>query len=344
MKFLTAIFIFCVVLFLYLHVYYHLKVSNDLEIYTIEQPSKDKLEEICDLRQPVVFDFHSGRISGACSISALEKEYGSFDLNIRNVADQSDEDGLYVPLLLKEGLNLFRTDTTKRFITENNSDFLEETGVIKTLRHDDLFLRPPMVSRCTYDVWSGSVGSRTPLRYSLCYRNFICLTSGAARVKLIPPQASRYLYTIKDYDNFEYRSPVNPWDVQPQFRVDLGKIKSLDLELKVGTMVYIPAYWWYSIAYDDVSCILSFQYRTYMNTLTILPEIVLHFLQKQNVKIEAVEKVPPPQGPAESAPAVRVPPEPDNSVQVQPMAVARNNVVEPANASSSSAAVVGAGA
>ena len=137
---------------------------------------------------------------------------------------------------------------------------------------------------------------------------------------------------------------MNPWDVQPQFRVDLGKIKSLDLELKVGTMVYIPAYWWYSIAYDDVSCILSFQYRTYMNTLTILPEIVLHFLQKQNVKIEAVEKVPPPQGPAEPAPAVRVPQEPDNSVQVQPTAVARNNVVEPANASSSSAAVVGAGA
>ena len=41
-----AIFIFCVVLFLYLHIYYHLKTSNDLEVYTIEKPSKNKLEEI----------------------------------------------------------------------------------------------------------------------------------------------------------------------------------------------------------------------------------------------------------------------------------------------------------
>ena len=33
---------------------------NDLEVYEIEQPSKDKLEEICDLRQPVIFDYLIG--------------------------------------------------------------------------------------------------------------------------------------------------------------------------------------------------------------------------------------------------------------------------------------------
>ena len=55
MKGLIALLIFCLVLFIYLHVYFHLKTSNDLEVYEIEQPSKDKLEEICDLRQPVIF-------------------------------------------------------------------------------------------------------------------------------------------------------------------------------------------------------------------------------------------------------------------------------------------------
>jgi hypothetical protein len=57
MKILFAFFIFCIVLFIYLHVQFHLKTSEDLEMYEVEQPSKDKLEEICDLRQPVLFDF-----------------------------------------------------------------------------------------------------------------------------------------------------------------------------------------------------------------------------------------------------------------------------------------------
>ena len=56
MKTLLSVLIFCIVLFIYLHINFHLKVSNDLEVYEIEQPSKEKLEEICDIRQPVIFD------------------------------------------------------------------------------------------------------------------------------------------------------------------------------------------------------------------------------------------------------------------------------------------------
>jgi hypothetical protein len=51
--------IFCSILFLYIHIYFHLKTSDDLEVYEIDKPSKDKLEEICDLRQPVVFNFQN---------------------------------------------------------------------------------------------------------------------------------------------------------------------------------------------------------------------------------------------------------------------------------------------
>ena len=57
MKYVISILIFCVVLFFYLHINHHLYKSNDLEVFTIENPSKDKLEEICHLRQPVLFDF-----------------------------------------------------------------------------------------------------------------------------------------------------------------------------------------------------------------------------------------------------------------------------------------------
>ena len=62
LKYFIAIFIFCLVLFLYLHIQYHLKTSNDLEVYTIEKPSKETLEEICNIRQPVVFEFKNNRL------------------------------------------------------------------------------------------------------------------------------------------------------------------------------------------------------------------------------------------------------------------------------------------
>ena len=57
MKTLLSVLIFCIVLFIYLHITFHLKISDDLEVYTIENVSKDRLEEICNLKQPVLFDY-----------------------------------------------------------------------------------------------------------------------------------------------------------------------------------------------------------------------------------------------------------------------------------------------
>ena len=53
---IISLFVFCVILFFYLHIQFHLKTSDDLEIYEVEQASKEKIEEICDLRQPVLID------------------------------------------------------------------------------------------------------------------------------------------------------------------------------------------------------------------------------------------------------------------------------------------------
>ena len=46
MKIIFGFIIFCLVLFIYLHIQFHLKTSNDLEMYEVEQASKEKLEEI----------------------------------------------------------------------------------------------------------------------------------------------------------------------------------------------------------------------------------------------------------------------------------------------------------
>ena len=291
MNYFIAIFIFCLVLFLYLHVYYHLKTSNDLEVYTIERPSKDKLEEICDLRQPVVFEFTNEKLLESCNLASLDDNYGAFDIKLRDIHQKDENSEIYLPFLLKEALKVFQGDDKAKYITENNTEFLEETTAIKNFRYNDSFLRPPMVSKCVYDIWSGSIGAQTPLRYNLEYRTFIYITSGKAKLKLIPPHSSKYLNTENDYDNFEFRSQVNPWDVQPEYKPDFNKVKVLDLEVIPGYIIFIPAYWWYSIQYEELSSICVFKYRTYMSTLSVLPQILMSYLQKQNIKREIAKKL-----------------------------------------------------
>ena len=290
-KYFIGLFIFCLVLFLYLHINYHLKTSNDLEVYTIERPSKDKLEEICDIRQPVIFEFNNERLLESCTLRNLDDNYGAFDVNLRDVTNNDYNSELYLPFLLKEVINIFREDKNEKFISENNSDFLKETGAIKNFSYNDSFLRPPLVSKCIYDFMSGSIGSKTPLRYNLNYRNYYYVTHGKVNIKLISPQNSRYLYSNKDYDNFEFRSPVNVWNIQEEYKPDFDKVKVLDITLNKGEIISIPAYWWYSIKYEKLSSVCVFKYRTFMNVLAISPELVLTMLQGQNIKRDIVKKV-----------------------------------------------------
>jgi len=290
-KYFVAIFIFCLVLFLYLHIQYHLKTSDDLEVYTIERPSKETLEEICNIRQPVVFEFKNERLLESCNLTALDDNYGAFDIQVRDVTNTDDTSELYLPFLLKEAINIFGEDKNEKYISEKNQDFLKETGAIKNYNYNDAFLRPPLVSKCIYDFMTGSVGSKTPLRYNINYRNFYYNTLGRINIKLIPPSSSKYLYPVKDYDNFEFRSPVNVWNVQQEYKADFDKVKVLDVTLNKGEIIFIPSYWWYSIEYETVSSICAFKYRTFMNSLAISPEIVLYMLQGQNIKRDTVNKV-----------------------------------------------------
>lgn len=292
MRIIVAFCIFCMVLFLYLHIQFHLKTSEDLEMYEVDQPSKEKLEEICDLRQPVLFDFDCQRVLDTSNRTYLATHYHAFEVKIRNVNDTSDaESELYMPLPMHAAVKLFDEDRTASYFSENNTDFLDETGVIKSMRYNDEFLRPYMVSNCNYDVLMASANTCTPFRYEVNYRNYFLLTQGTAQIKMAPPHSAKYLYPIYDYENFEFKSPVNPWHPQAKYAGDFDKIKCLEFTLLPGKTVYIPAYWWYSIQFGKDTSISCFRYRTYMNNLAVTPYVGLHALQIQNVKRDVAKKI-----------------------------------------------------
>jgi len=284
MKIIISFLIFCLALFIYLHIQFHLKTSEDLEIYEIEQPSKDKLEEICDLRQPILFDFDCQKITQTTNKTYISNNYGAFEIKIRNIKENDTNAELYVPFPINSAIKLFNEDTNSIYFSENNKEFLEETGVIKNLKYNDEFLRPYMVSNCNYDIMIGSNETITPFKYEINYRNYFVLTEGTAQIKLAPPHSTKYLYPIYDYENFEFKSPVNPWNPQTNYIADFDKIKCLEFTLTPDKTLFIPAYWWYSIKFNNNTSISCFYYRTYMNNIAIMPYIGMHALQLQNIK------------------------------------------------------------
>jgi hypothetical protein len=117
------------------------------------------------------------------------------------------------------------------------------------------------------------------------------VTQGSITIKLAPPKSSKYLHPIEDYENFEFKSPINPWNPQPKYKIDFDKIKCLEITLNPGKILYIPAYWWYSFKFDSNTSVSCFKYRTYMNNLAIIPQITLYALQNQNVERKFAKQI-----------------------------------------------------
>lgn len=290
---IIGLFVFCVILFFYLHIQFHLKTSDDLEIYEVEQASKDKIEEICDLRQPALIDIHEDgdKIINTTNKQFLLDNYPVFEVKIRNKTDIQSKSDICVPLPLHVAVKLFNEDKNASYFSEGNIDFLQETGAIKNMSYNDEFLRPYLVSNCYYDVLFASSNLETPFRYDLNYRNYYMVTQGSIKIKLSPPKSSKYLYTVNDYENFEFKSDINPWNPQTKYKADFDKIKCLEIVLNPGKLLYIPAYWWYSFKFEHNTSVSCFKYRTYMNNIAISPKIFMYALQNQNVECKIVKKL-----------------------------------------------------
>jgi len=297
LEIITGFFIFCLILFLYLHIQFHLKTSDDLEIYEIDQASKEKMEEICDLRQPVLFDCDedSLKIIQTTNKNTLLNNYPVFEVKIRDTKDLNTSttitEELYIPLPLHMACKLFDEDNKATYFSEGNTDFLTETGAVKNMSYNDEFLRPYLVSNCNYDVMFGSTNVVTPFRYEINYRNYFIVTQGSLTIKLAPPKSSKYLYPVNDYENFEFRSQINPWSPQTKFKADFDKIKCLEIILTPGKFLFIPAYWWYSFKFAENTSVTCFRYRTYMNNIAICPNIAMYALQNQNVERKIAKKI-----------------------------------------------------
>ena len=289
MNVLINISIFLIVLFLYIHIIHQLKTSEDLEIYEMDYLNNKNLQEICDIKQPVLFEYNSvyPEFFEQMTVENVSK-YKTNELKIKDNNDywKSGESVDYVVLPFQSSHPLMLNDSKAKYFTENNQDFIEDSGLNKYYNENDSFLKPDFTLTTKYDLITGSANTVTPLRYHTNFRHFLCVTSGKITVKMTPWKSRKYIDCIKDYENYEYRSQMNVWNLQNQYKNTIEKIKFLEFDVRPGFVLYIPSYWWYSIKFSNSTenLICGFTYNSIMNCISNIPNYGLYYLQQSNIK------------------------------------------------------------
>jgi len=291
MNFYYNILLFVLVLFLYIHIIHQYKRSEDLEIYEADYSSNTQLQEICDIKQPVLFNYKSinPEFYGDVTYDNLSgASYANYDIRVKESADywETDDTVDFVVLPFSSGINLMKSDPKGAYFTENNEEFIEESGLTSLWNKNDDFLKPNFIVYTKYDIMSGSRESCTPLRYHTNFRHYLSVNSGKIRVKMTPWKSTKYLYQNRDFETYEFRSPVNVWNPQKKYRNEMEKTRFLEFEVVSGFVLSVPPYWWYSIQYDkgEDTIVCGFTYNSIMNTVSNIPYLAKYYIQQNNIK------------------------------------------------------------
>ena len=100
----------------------HFLDANGLHVITLEY-FKDIIELI---HLPSIY-----------KINYILNNYHAFEIKIRNNKEIDSNSEMYMPLPIHSAVKLFDQDKSGAYFSENNTDFLQETAVIKNLQYND---------------------------------------------------------------------------------------------------------------------------------------------------------------------------------------------------------------
>jgi len=286
MQVFINIIIFCIIVFLYIHVNYQFKKGEDLEIYEMDYTTNTHLQEICNVKQPVLFQFKFDELENMTP-EKIAKTAGSHECRVKDLNDYRDEtissvDHVVFPY--ETAYKIFMRDTKSRYYTENNEFFLEESGLIHELQEIDKFLKPNFCLKTKYDFLSGSLHAGLPLRYHNYDRYFLIVASGKIRVKMTPYKSRKYLQTIVDYEKYEFRSRMDVWCSHKKNEKEMEKLRFLEFDVHANHVLYIPPYWYYSIQFTENTSVFAATYCTIMNAVAHSAEWGRYYLQQANIR------------------------------------------------------------
>lgn len=273
---MLQIIIFLILVFIYLHIRFQLKVNNNLEVYEIDYDTNENLQKICDIRVPLLFDVPKMYVELPVEFT---KQQGNSEINIKDAMDELDTTP--VKLSFFSAKKLIEEDNIKKYYSEKNSDFLEESNLKIEYKKNDSLFSPQMTAITEYDIILGSRNVSMPFKFHTNYRSFLYVSRGQATVRMCSWKNSKNFNTIYNWKDFNFYSQINVWNPQSEYENIYEKIKFIDIIVPTGKVVYIPPYCWYSVKLthseeESETIIQSYSYKTYMNLLAISPKLILH--------------------------------------------------------------------
>lgn len=244
-----------------------------MDILEIDFCSTEYIQEICDYRQPTMFQLILPEVSSM--ISTVLDDYLQYEINV--VENKDTDTKITIQMNIQRFIELRKQ---KQYQSLQNESFLMETGFISVLKLLDSYIRPSTTVKSNYDIIFANKDTYTPYKYSISYRTFIRIEKGSVKIKLIPPRFKKYIYPEDNYTLFDFTSPINPEHVQDKYKPGFSKIKSTEKTLHPNDVFYIPAYWYYSLLFEEESIVTVYNYLTPMNILSILPVYIRNTLHE----------------------------------------------------------------
>jgi len=279
--------VFIVVVFFYLHITAHYRKGEDLELFETDFINNTKLQESCEVRQPLMIVGVPG-IAKLPSRGDLLKGNEKYEGSIRDLAQwklvpsrpiamEDLVDGTRPRSLeMEKILRALESDRDGIYVSEGNEGFLEEVGLWKIFQKwgDERFCPTYNVSK-QYDVLMGSKGACTPLRYHTAYRKFLVARGGGVFggdgnlvVRMTPWKSRKRMEWLRDDIGRETVSTMMAFGGRADQREEWSRVRFLEFIVPEGQVLYLPPYWWYSVQFPGATVFAySFTYWSAMNWL-----------------------------------------------------------------------------
>ena len=255
-----------IILVLYVHIQDQYKKCEDLEVYEMDYSTREQLNEVCAMKQPVLFAMPLEE-----DVIKVHYDDASVEIPVWDIREYAVRDSVEPIWLSYHSFHsLAKSDPKGHFFTRKNGKYVDIEG--KEVL-DDL-LRPALTGYSDIECLNGSTGAWIPLQYHLDDRTFFFVTKGKISVRMTPWRSRRFLSPVADYENYEFFSKLNPWTSTEK------EIRWIDFEVVAGHVLSIPAWWWYSIRFSSVETeVVGVRYLTFGNILAHVPDWIRYYIQ-----------------------------------------------------------------
>ena len=203
MNTLLYIIIFLVIVIIYMHIIYHIKTSNKLEVYDIDYTNVQHLNEICDLRQPFTFRCTNNEV----------------DIKKLNIINSNK-----INIIKKVKI----TDEKNKILSHNNDLLVKIPNIEEKILNFEHYIKPNFNITSLHDIIITDDDMKTDLSHCYNYRNFFHITEGTVIVRFLPPNNSNKISHYTDYELLEEKSSIDVWNNQNNLKFVEIKISSND--------------------------------------------------------------------------------------------------------------------